>query len=159
MTARFWRRSSFVATTRCAWRQLPPIFGASWQTIRRCFSEWSKARAWAKTRRILLDELGSQGTGPECDELAPSVLPARWIPANGNAMHRITGLLVWPPCRQKCSALCMPCSPRRWARRGLSRVNRGRPSPTATGKLRPDDHDPGMKPRDYISRGFASPTS
>lgn len=48
-------------TTGCTWRQLPPVFGASWQTVHRRFTEWSGARVWAKLHRILLDELGSRG--------------------------------------------------------------------------------------------------
>jgi transposase len=49
----------FVATTGCTWRQLPPVFGASWQTVYRRFAEWSAARVWAKLHRVLLDELGA----------------------------------------------------------------------------------------------------
>nr|BFE37775.1 hypothetical protein GCM10010200_100260 [Actinomadura rugatobispora] len=51
----------FVATTGCTWRQIPPVFGASWQTIYRRFAEWSDARVWAKLHRVVLDELGSRG--------------------------------------------------------------------------------------------------
>ncbi|MEU6721001.1 IS5 family transposase [Nonomuraea sp. NPDC046802] len=51
----------YVATTGCAWRQLPPVFGASWQTVHRRFTEWSTAGVWAKVYRILLDELGARG--------------------------------------------------------------------------------------------------
>ncbi|MFD0479936.1 IS5 family transposase [Nonomuraea thailandensis] len=51
----------YVATTGCAWRQLPPVFGASWQTVHRRFTEWSAARVWAKLYRVLLDELGARG--------------------------------------------------------------------------------------------------
>jgi transposase len=51
----------FVATTGCTWRQLPPTFDASWQTVHRRFTEWSAARVWAKLHRILLDELGAAG--------------------------------------------------------------------------------------------------
>ncbi|GAA0388393.1 hypothetical protein GCM10009530_44350 [Microbispora corallina] len=51
----------FVATTSCTWRQLAPVFGASWQTVHRRFAEWSAARVWAKLCRILLDDLGSRG--------------------------------------------------------------------------------------------------
>ena len=51
----------FVATSGCTWRQLPPVFGASWQTIYRRFAEWSRARVWARLHRVLLDELGSRG--------------------------------------------------------------------------------------------------
>jgi transposase len=38
----------FVATSGCTWRQLPPVFGASWQTVHRRFTDWSAARVWAK---------------------------------------------------------------------------------------------------------------
>ncbi|MGH3389457.1 MAG: IS5 family transposase [Actinomadura sp.] len=51
----------FVATTGCTWRQVPPVFGASWQTIYRRFAEWSTARVWAKLHRVVLDELGAAG--------------------------------------------------------------------------------------------------
>ena len=51
----------FVATTGCTWRQLPPVFGASWQTMHRRFAEWSAARVRAEFYRIMLDELGSRG--------------------------------------------------------------------------------------------------
>ncbi|MGV9600738.1 IS5 family transposase [Streptosporangium sandarakinum] len=51
----------FVATSGCTWRQLPPVFDASWQTVHRRFAEWSAARVWAKLYRITLDELGARG--------------------------------------------------------------------------------------------------
>lgn len=50
----------FVATSGCTWRQLPPVFGASWQTVHRRFSEWTAARVWAKLHRLVLDELGAR---------------------------------------------------------------------------------------------------
>ncbi|KMO95648.1 transposase [Streptomyces roseus] len=51
----------FVATSGCTWRQLPPMFGASWQTAHRRFTYWTEARVWAKLHRIILDELGAAG--------------------------------------------------------------------------------------------------
>lgn len=51
----------FVATSGCTWRQLPPVFGASWQTVHRRFTDWSAGRVWAKLHRVLLDQLGSNG--------------------------------------------------------------------------------------------------
>ncbi|WP_093618499.1 IS5 family transposase [Streptomyces indicus] len=51
----------FVATSGCAWRQLPPVFGASWQTVHRRFTDWSRARVWAKLHRVVLDRLGANG--------------------------------------------------------------------------------------------------
>ncbi|MFJ4809003.1 IS5 family transposase [Streptomyces longwoodensis] len=51
----------FVATSGCTWRQLPPVFGASWQTVHRRFTDWSRARVWAKLHRVVLDRLGANG--------------------------------------------------------------------------------------------------
>ncbi|RSS85676.1 IS5 family transposase [Streptomyces sp. WAC02707] len=52
----------FVATSGCTWRQLPAAsFGPSGATAHRRFTEWSKARVWAKLYRLVLDELGSRG--------------------------------------------------------------------------------------------------
>lgn len=51
----------FVATTGCTWRQLPPVFGSSWQAVHRRFTDWSAARVWAKLHRVLLDQLGAKG--------------------------------------------------------------------------------------------------
>ena len=52
----------FVATSGCTWQQLPSAsFGPSGGTAHRRFSEWSKARVWAKLHRLVLDELGARG--------------------------------------------------------------------------------------------------
>jgi transposase len=52
----------FVATSGCTWQQLPSAsFGPSGATAHRRFSEWTKARVWAKLHRLVLDELGSRG--------------------------------------------------------------------------------------------------
>ncbi|WTE38380.1 IS5 family transposase [Streptomyces sp. NBC_01618] len=51
----------FVATSGCTWRQLPPSFGPSGPTAHRRFTEWSRARVWAKLHRVVLDELGARG--------------------------------------------------------------------------------------------------
>ncbi|WP_455678725.1 IS5 family transposase [Streptomyces atratus] len=51
----------FVATSGCTWRQLPPSFGPSGPTAHRRFTEWSKARVWARLHRLVLDELGRRG--------------------------------------------------------------------------------------------------
>ncbi|MFF3948114.1 IS5 family transposase [Streptomyces sp. NPDC001902] len=49
-------------SSRCTWQQLPaPSFGPSGATAHRRFTEWSKARVWAKLHRLVLDELGSRG--------------------------------------------------------------------------------------------------
>ncbi|WP_107082035.1 transposase [Streptomyces caatingaensis] len=36
----------FLAGSGCSWRQLPPVFGASWQTVHRRFTEWTHAGLW-----------------------------------------------------------------------------------------------------------------
>ncbi|WP_405785297.1 IS5 family transposase [Streptomyces sp. NBC_01378] len=52
----------FVATSGCTWQQLTAAsFGPSGPTAHRRFTEWSKARVWAKLHRLVLDELGSRG--------------------------------------------------------------------------------------------------
>jgi transposase len=52
----------FVATSGCTWQQLPAAsFGPSGATAHRRFTEWTKARVWAKLHRLVLDELGSCG--------------------------------------------------------------------------------------------------
>ncbi|MFD5433498.1 IS5 family transposase [Kitasatospora sp. NPDC127067] len=54
----------FVATSGCTWAQLPPCFGPSGPTAHRRFTEWSRARVWAKLHRVVLDELGARRAGP-----------------------------------------------------------------------------------------------
>ncbi|GAA1281711.1 hypothetical protein GCM10009646_81160 [Streptomyces aureus] len=52
----------FVATSGCTWQQLSAAsFGPSGPTAHRRFTEWSKARVWARLHRLVLDELGSRG--------------------------------------------------------------------------------------------------
>ncbi|GAB7065657.1 hypothetical protein JCM12681A_73670 [Streptomyces mexicanus] len=52
----------FVATSGCTWQQLPSAsFGPSGATAHRRFTEWTKARVWAKLHRLVLDELGARG--------------------------------------------------------------------------------------------------
>ncbi len=52
----------FVATSGCTWQQLPAAsFGPSGVTAHRRFTEWSKARVWAKLHRLVLYELGARG--------------------------------------------------------------------------------------------------
>ncbi|MFF5025620.1 IS5 family transposase [Streptomyces collinus] len=54
----------FVATSGCTWQQLPAAsFGPSGATAHRRFTEWTKARVWAKLHRLVLDELG-EGPNP-----------------------------------------------------------------------------------------------
>ncbi|MDH6590044.1 transposase [Streptomyces sp. SAI-133] len=51
----------FVATSGYAWRQLPPVFGACWQTVYKRFARWSRERMGATLYRVILNELGTGG--------------------------------------------------------------------------------------------------
>ncbi|MFI9825808.1 transposase [Streptomyces sp. NPDC052013] len=52
----------FLATSGCTWQQLATSsFGPSGATAHRQFTEWTKARVWAKLHRLVLDALGSRG--------------------------------------------------------------------------------------------------
>lgn len=44
----------FVAMSGCTWQQLPPGFGPWGVTAFRRFTEWSRARVWAKLHRLVL---------------------------------------------------------------------------------------------------------
>jgi transposase len=52
---------TYVLTSGCAWRDLPPSFGIPFQTAHRRFTQWTKAGVWPRLHRAVLDELGSQG--------------------------------------------------------------------------------------------------
>ncbi len=51
----------FVATSGRTWNQLPPVFGLWGVPAFRRFTEWSKARVWAKLPCMVLDQLGWRG--------------------------------------------------------------------------------------------------
>lgn len=51
----------YVLSSGCAWRDLPPSFGAPFQTAHRRFGQWTEAGLWRQLHHVLLDELGSQG--------------------------------------------------------------------------------------------------
>ena len=52
---------AYVLTSGCAWRDLPPSFGVSFQTAHRRFTQWTEAGLWRRLHEALLDELGSRG--------------------------------------------------------------------------------------------------
>ncbi len=49
----------FAATTNCAWRHLPAVFGPSGPTAHRRFAEWTDAGVWRRLRRLVRDTSGS----------------------------------------------------------------------------------------------------
>ncbi|MFD8700621.1 IS5 family transposase [Kitasatospora purpeofusca] len=51
----------YVLTSGCAWRHLPPCFGASKSTTHRQFLTWSRAGLWASLHDAVLAELADQG--------------------------------------------------------------------------------------------------
>ncbi|GAA4996321.1 hypothetical protein GCM10023205_81910 [Yinghuangia aomiensis] len=51
----------FVLTTGCAWRHLPPCFGASKSTVHRRFTIWSDAGLWGRLHRRLRELLADSG--------------------------------------------------------------------------------------------------
>lgn len=50
----------FVLTSGCAWRDVPPSFGVSFQTAHRRFSQWTKAGLWRRLHTAVLDEPGNE---------------------------------------------------------------------------------------------------
>jgi transposase len=52
---------TYVLTSGCAWRDLPPSSGVPFQTAHRRFTQWTRAGAWPRPHRAVLDELGSRG--------------------------------------------------------------------------------------------------
>ncbi|XUZ84662.1 IS5 family transposase [Streptomyces sp. HD1123-B1] len=50
-----------MVNTRAGPGKLSLTFGPSGPTAHRRFSEWSRARVWAKLHRLVLDELGARG--------------------------------------------------------------------------------------------------
>ncbi|GAA4989625.1 hypothetical protein GCM10023205_70960 [Yinghuangia aomiensis] len=51
----------YVLTTGCAWRHLPPCFGASKSTVHRRFTIWSDAGLWGRLHRRLRELLSDSG--------------------------------------------------------------------------------------------------
>jgi hypothetical protein len=45
----------YVLATDCAWRELPKVFGVSWQTTHRRFTQWAKAGVWTALERLAAD--------------------------------------------------------------------------------------------------------
>jgi transposase len=45
----------YVLATDCAWRELPKVFGVSWQTTHRRFTQWAKAGVWTALEQLTAD--------------------------------------------------------------------------------------------------------
>jgi transposase len=51
----------YVLVSGCAWRALPPCFGASKSTVHRRFLIWSRAGVWGRLHQKVLEMLVGQG--------------------------------------------------------------------------------------------------
>jgi transposase len=51
----------YVLVSGCAWRALPPCFGASKSTVHRRFVIWSRAGVWGRLHQKVLQLLDAQG--------------------------------------------------------------------------------------------------
>ncbi len=51
----------YVLVSGCAWRALPPCFGASKSTVHRRFLIWSRAGVWGRLRQKVLGLLDGHG--------------------------------------------------------------------------------------------------
>ncbi|GGV04769.1 hypothetical protein GCM10010211_84860 [Streptomyces albospinus] len=51
----------YVLVSGCAWRALPPCFGASKSTVHRRFLIWSRAGVWGRLHQKVLELLAGQG--------------------------------------------------------------------------------------------------
>ncbi|MFJ9457690.1 transposase [Kitasatospora sp. NPDC101447] len=67
----------FVATVGCTWRELPRLFGPSWQTVYRRFAQWSRAGVWERLGRIASEELGESGDAEWVRHVADTI-GGRW---------------------------------------------------------------------------------
>ncbi|MFE0810928.1 IS5 family transposase [Streptomyces sp. NPDC058848] len=88
----------YVLVSGCAWRALPPCFGASKSTVHRRFLIWSRAGVWGRLHRRVLELLDGQNLV----DLSRAVLDsahvrakkganlqvrAPWIGVTGSKMH------------------------------------------------------------------------
>jgi transposase len=56
----------YVLVSGCAWRALPPCFGASKPAVHRRFLIWSRAGVWGRLHQKVLELLDSQGLVDLC---------------------------------------------------------------------------------------------
>lgn len=51
----------YVLVSGCAWRALPPCFGASKSTVHRRFAIWARAGVWARLHRAVVSRMSEAG--------------------------------------------------------------------------------------------------
>ncbi|MER5201489.1 transposase, partial [Streptomyces sp. NPDC002755] len=67
----------YVLVSGCAWRALPPCFGASKSTVHRRFAIWSRAGVWGRLHQKVLQLLD----GHELIDLSRAVLDSAHVRA------------------------------------------------------------------------------
>ncbi|MFL1897508.1 IS5 family transposase [Streptomyces tauricus] len=73
----------YVLVSGCAWRALPPCFGASKSTVHRRFLIWSRAGVWGRLHREVLQLL----TGRGLVDLSRAVLDSAHVRAKKGGEH------------------------------------------------------------------------
>lgn len=88
----------YVLVSGCAWRALPPCFGASKSTVHRRFVIWSRAGLWGRLHHKVLQLLDARGLV----DLSRAVLDSACVRAKKGAnlqvRHPWTGVSPVPGC-------------------------------------------------------------
>lgn len=74
----------YVLVSGCAWRALPPCFGASKSTVHRRFAIWSRAGVWGRLHQRVLQLLDEQ----DLIDLSRAVLDSAHVRAKRGRTHR-----------------------------------------------------------------------
>ncbi|WP_327181242.1 IS5 family transposase [Streptomyces sp. NBC_01334] len=73
----------YVLVSGCAWRALPPCFGASKSTVHRRFAIWSRAGVWGRLHQKVLQLLDEEGLV----DLSRAVLDSAHVRAKKGGEH------------------------------------------------------------------------
>ncbi|OQD56200.1 IS5 family transposase [Streptomyces phaeoluteigriseus] len=88
----------YVLVSGCAWRALPPCFGASKSTVHRRFAIWSRAGVWGRLHQKVLQLLDEEGLV----DLSRAVLDSAHVRAKKGANTQVrapwTGASQVPGC-------------------------------------------------------------
>ena len=88
----------YVLVSGCAWRALPPCFGASKSTVHRRFAIWSRAGVWGRLHQKVLQILDEQ----DLIDLSRAVLDSAHVRAKKGANLQVrapwTGVSPVPRC-------------------------------------------------------------